>query len=284
MKCPKCGKTIDNDSNFCEYCGMQVSDRGTSYDSITLWIKRKSDYVGCAVPYRIIINDKGIAKLNNGADCCIKLPRKSFNLKIDLEGNAIHKVKTEININPNDFKGNNIKCVVSTHGKTLGLLSLGLFAPICELKCDVFEDEPKTSVITDITTNKNEQPMNYNFRNIKDVNNIVPYSTLALKENHLFFSYLYNNFQDCKIESKLTARQVFPNAPDYAMPINFMITKGNKRTVVLLVNGSLCKRYSVLETMELCKENGITPLRFVIDNEAWSNEEQYVVNRIRKTL
>ena len=68
------------------------------------------------------------------------------------------------------------------------------------------------------------------------------------------------------------------------MPINFLVTKGNKRTAVLLVDGYKCRRYSLLETMELCKENGITPLRFIIDNEAWPNEEQYVVNRIRKTL
>lgn len=120
------------------------------------------------------------------------------------------------------------------------------------------------------------------FRNIRDINNIVPYSTLHLKENHLFISYLYNNFQDCKIETMIAAKSLFPAAPAYAMPINFLITKENKQTAILLVEGGAkYQRYSVLETMELCKENNITALRFIT---TCPNQEAYVVQRIRKTL
>ena len=32
MKCPKCGKEISNDSQFCEYCGTKVVRAGRSSD------------------------------------------------------------------------------------------------------------------------------------------------------------------------------------------------------------------------------------------------------------
>ncbi len=122
----------------------------------------------------------------------------------------------------------------------------------------------------------------WNFRNIKDVNNVVPYSTLHLRENKMFMKYLTKNFPTCEISQKVPANQLFSNAPDYAMPINFMLTKGNKKVVILIVEcNAKYKRYSVLETMELCKENNITALRFIT---TFPNEETYVVQRIRKML
>ena len=131
-------------------------------------------------------------------------------------------------------------------------------------------------------TPKHSEPQPWNFRNIKDINNIVPYATLHLRENQMFLSYLFNNFQDCKLENKIYVNQLFSNAPDYSMPINFLLTKGNKKVAILLVEGDAkYKRYSVLETMELCKENNITALRFIT---TYPNEEKYVVERIRKAL
>ena len=80
----------------------------------------------------------------------------------------------------------------------------------------------------------------------------------------------------------IAAKSLFPAAPAYAMPINFLITKENKQTAILLVEGGAkYQRYSVLETMELCKENNITALRFIT---TCPNQEAYVVQRIRKTL
>lgn len=140
---------------------------------------------------------------------------------------------------------------------------------------------PSSDTTIQITPKRNEaQP--WNIRNIKDINNIVPYATLHLRENQMFLSYLFNNFQDCKLETKIQAQQLFPNAPVYAMPINFLLTKGDNRVAVLIVEGNAkYKRYSVLETMELCKENNITALRFIT---TYPNEEKYVVERIRKAL
>ena len=127
-------------------------------------------------------------------------------------------------------------------------------------------------------------PADY-FRNIWDIKNVHKYDTLACRENDEFFSYLHNNFGDCEIKTKVEATEIAANAPEYAMPINFLISKDNKRVAVLLVHERKCKRYAVLETIELCKENGITPLRFIIGrDDFFTNEEDYVVNRIKANL
>ena len=128
------------------------------------------------------------------------------------------------------------------------------------------------------------RPADY-FRNIWDVKNVHKYDTLDCTENHAFSSYISNNLSDCEIKAKVEAKEIAANAPEYAMPINFLISKDNKRVAVLLVHERKCKRYAVLETMELCKENGITPLRFIIGrDDFFTNEENYVVNRIKANL
>lgn len=139
--------------------------------------------------------------------------------------------------------------------------------------------------------NSNGQPSNVTyrphdyFRYIWDISNVIKYDTLSRRENNEFLGIIFNNIKGCDIKTKVNASEIAPNAPEYAMPINFLITRGNKRVAVLLVEGDKCKRYSVLETMELCKENGIKPLRFVIgEPEFFTNEEQYVTNRIMENL
>jgi hypothetical protein len=103
--------------------------------------------------------------------------------------------------------------------------------------------------------------------------------------NQKLFLYITRNFSDCKLDTKVAASTLFPNAPEYAMPINFLLTKGKKMVAVLLTERGKSKRYSVLETVELCKENGVDFLFFVIDDDSYyANEENYVVDRIRKVL
>lgn len=125
------------------------------------------------------------------------------------------------------------------------------------------------------------EPQIYDFRHIRDVSNVVKYETLSEPLNHLFYSYLNQNLTDCEVDSKVAAETLFPNAPKYAMPINFLVKKGNKRVAVLLLKNGREYRYSVLETKELCKENGIEVLQFFLH---LPNEERYVVERVRKAL
>ena len=124
-------------------------------------------------------------------------------------------------------------------------------------------------------------PQKYDVRHIKDINNIVPYSTINDPQNHIFYSYLHQAFQDCSIQTKVSPSAIFPGAPSYAMPINFLITKGNKKLAVLLMDRSQSKRYSHKETLLLCQENGLEVMEFYLH---LPNEEEYVVARIKKVL
>jgi hypothetical protein len=147
---------------------------------------------------------------------------------------------------------------------------------------NIFGQNKEVEIKIPSDTSKHNESQVWNFRNIKDVNNVEFYATLHLKENQMFLSYLFNNFKDCKLETKIYANELFSNAPDYAMPINFLLTKGEQKIAILLVEGGRkYQRYSVLETMELCKENNIKVLRFIT---TFPNEEEYVVQRVRETL
>ncbi|MBQ7342365.1 MAG: hypothetical protein IJW42_07620 [Alistipes sp.] len=124
------------------------------------------------------------------------------------------------------------------------------------------------------------KPKNY-FRNVWDASNVVKIDTTQLELNHKFLSYIFNNFSDCKIESRVAVQSFNPSAPDYCMPINFMVSKGEKKVAVLLVERRKTGRYSLLETNEQCKEHNISPIWFFIE---MPNEEEYVVTQIRKHL
>lgn len=123
-------------------------------------------------------------------------------------------------------------------------------------------------------------PRDY-FRNIWDVSNVIKYDTTGFSTNNLFRTYLRNNFGDCFVETRVAVQTFNPGAPTYCAPINFLITKGNRKVAIILAESQRYKRYSILETMEQCNEHGITPLRFIIE---FDNDESYVVNRIRQYL
>lgn len=74
---------------------------------------------------------------------------------------------------------------------------------------------------------------------------------------------------------------MLPNAPGHAMPVNFLLSKGDNRVAVLLLERSKIKRYSVQETEALCRENGVVALRFYFECD---NDAGYVKDRIRQVL
>ena len=117
----------------------------------------------------------------------------------------------------------------------------------------------------------------FDFRHIRDINNVYKYDTMNQPLNKSFHMYISNGLPDCEVQ----VGTIFPEAPSHAMPINFLLRKGDKAVAVLLVHRSKVKRYSVQETHALCEENGIEALRFYFECE---NEEDYVVERIKDHL
>ena len=124
------------------------------------------------------------------------------------------------------------------------------------------------------------RPKNY-FRNVWDASNVIKYDTTQLELNQRVLSYMFNNFSDCKIETRVSVHSFNPSAPEYSTPINFIVSQGDKKVAVLLVEFHKIGRYSLLETEEQCREHGITPIRLIV---GMPNTEEYVVNRIREQL
>ena len=121
----------------------------------------------------------------------------------------------------------------------------------------------------------------FDFRHIKDLNNVVRLDTCSRRENAMFRKILQENFSDCNVRKAVAASELFPDAPSYAMPINFFITKGETKLALFLLERGQAKRYSYLETKELCYENGVECMTFFLH---LPNEEDYVFERLNSVL
>lgn len=117
----------------------------------------------------------------------------------------------------------------------------------------------------------------FDFRHIRDINNVYKYDTMNQPLNKSFHMYISNGLPDCEVH----VGTIFPEAPSHAMPINFLLRKGDKTVAVLLVHRSKVKRYSVQETEALCQENGVKVLRFYFEMD---NDQAYVVERLKQAL
>ena len=118
----------------------------------------------------------------------------------------------------------------------------------------------------------------YDLRHIKDINNIVYYDTCSMPENKTFQRLLEKHFADCDVRQAVAAADLFPHAPAYAMPVNFLLTKDDKQLAIFLLDVRYVKRYSYLETRELCMENGI-PFKEAAENFlSWCGEDAVLLS------
>ena len=120
-----------------------------------------------------------------------------------------------------------------------------------------------------------EQEIDY--RHIRDISNVIKYDTLAEPLNMVIHQYIIDASFDCEVLRGV----IFENAPEHAMPINFLLRRDDKEVAVLLVHRSKVKRYSLQETEALCQEHGVDVRRFYFECD---NEKEYVIERIRKAL
>ena len=144
-------------------------------------------------------------------------------------------------------------------------------------------DEPYEEVDDDayeeveFTSEEEKSDGVFDFRHIKDISNVIKYDTLGELLNKKILSYIKSADLGCEVECGV----MLPHAPAHAMPINFLLRKGNKAVAVLLLHRSKVKRYSVQETEALCSENGVEVRRLYFE---FDNEKEYVIERIRKAF
>ena len=137
---------------------------------------------------------------------------------------------------------------------------------------EVLDDDAYEEV--EQTSKKGDADRFFDFRHIGDISNVIKYNTLGEPLNKKILGYIHCADLSCEVETGA----MFPDAPDYAMPINFLLRKGDKEVAILLVHRSKVKRYSVQETEALCSENGVKVMRFYFERE---NESKYVIERIK---
>jgi len=153
-----------------------------------------------------------------------------------------------------------------------------------DMEYEDYEDDEAYEEVDDdayeeveLTSKKGDSDRIFDFRHIGDISNVIKYNTLGEPLNKKILGYIHSADLSCEVE----IGAMFPDAPDYAMPINFLLCKGDKEVAILLVHRSKVKRYSVQETEALCNENGVKVMRFYFERE---NEAEYVIERIRTAL
>ena len=96
------------------------------------------------------------------------------------------------------------------------------------------------------------------FRHIKDVNNIVPYETCSSPLQVRFENFFDAHLADYDVKSRVEASAVFAGAPDYAMPLNFIIARDGRKLAVLLVEQNAKKALAIADRAYVLETGNIT--------------------------
>lgn len=126
MNCPYCHTENEQSASFCRNCGRNLKVEVQSRKCCKLTIKRKFLFYACAMPIKILINDKEVGRVKVGGTITIDVPTNMFKLKADMVGNIwnLPSLRTEIWVDPNKSKTGNIYCEMSLDASAIWTLSL----------------------------------------------------------------------------------------------------------------------------------------------------------------
>ena len=96
-----------------------------------------------------------------------------------------------------------------------------------------------------------------------------------------FAAIIRENIEGVEVRQDVAASEIGA-APEKAVKIDVLIVKDAKpRAAVILVPKNSYRTVGVMNTMDLCEENGVKALRFM---QEFANEPAYVVDRIKAAL
>ena len=72
MKCKKCGVEIALGEKFCQGCGAKTEYADLKFGKII--VRRKSNFCGCAIPFKIFIDEREMGTIRNGETLTFDVP------------------------------------------------------------------------------------------------------------------------------------------------------------------------------------------------------------------
>lgn len=106
MKCKKCGVEIALGEKFCPGCGAKTEYADMKFGKII--IHRKSNFYGCAIPFKIFIDEREMGTISNGETLTFDVPFGTHQVYFNKIGD---KENREVTLSEN--KGE-IKFTIST--------------------------------------------------------------------------------------------------------------------------------------------------------------------------
>lgn len=108
-------------------------------ENIKLNVKREKAWVGAAVPYRVLIDGREVAKLSLGGSKTIEIPNRPIVLKVSMVGNsmAIHNIEKQVIIYPQYCKTGMVNCIIHTKIQWGGAMTLGIAQAMAKMDIEV---------------------------------------------------------------------------------------------------------------------------------------------------
>ena len=104
MFCPKCGKELQDSSNFCTACGNKIETNNTQRNienqnskTVKVVITRAKKLIGCAISMKVHVDGNRIGTIKNNESVEIDLPIGEHKLLIETVGEFTDRV---LNITP----------------------------------------------------------------------------------------------------------------------------------------------------------------------------------------
>ena len=104
MFCPKCGKELQDSSNFCTACGNKIETNNTQQNienqnskTVKVVITRAKKLIGCAISMKVHVDGNRIGTIKNNESVEIDLPVGEHKLLIETVGEFTDRV---LNITP----------------------------------------------------------------------------------------------------------------------------------------------------------------------------------------
>lgn len=92
MKCPKCGVEITLGEKFCQGCGTKTEYADLKFGKLI--IHRKSSFYGCAIPFKIFVDEREMGTINNGDTLTFEIPYGTHQVYFNSVGDKANREVT----------------------------------------------------------------------------------------------------------------------------------------------------------------------------------------------
>lgn len=108
-------------------------------DSITLIVKRRTSFVGMAMPVRVLVNGMMVGQVKVGGTLQVTIPARNCTLELDMVGNSmsIHPIKGQFPLIVSNCRKGVVTVDFGVKPNPFGVLTSGIWQKLGDMKADI---------------------------------------------------------------------------------------------------------------------------------------------------